>query len=82
MLGAITLLLVYQTIGDAIALVFKHPVPDPVIGILLLFITLIVRGSVSASLRETAHCYPARGVHAQTSEQGDAGNTGHTRADR
>lgn len=54
MLGAITLLLVYQTIGESIALVFKLPVPGPVIGMLLLFITLVLRGSVSASLRETA----------------------------
>ncbi len=78
MLGAITLLLVYQTIGEAIALVFKLSVPGPVIGMLLLFIALVVCGRVSASLRETAHCYPARGVHARTSEQGNAGNTGRT----
>jgi len=54
--GAITLLLVSQIIGEAIALVFKRPDPGPVIGMLLLFITLVVRGSVSVSLRETDDC--------------------------
>jgi hypothetical protein len=54
--GAITLLLVYQTIGESIALAFKLPVPGPVIGMLLLFITFFVRGSLSASLRETDDC--------------------------
>jgi hypothetical protein len=32
--------------------------------------------SVSAPLYETDHCYPARGVHARTSEQGNAGKLG------
>lgn len=78
MLGGIMLLLVCQTIGGVIALVFKLPVPGPVIGMLLLFITLVVRGSVSASLRETDDCHSARRIHVRTSEQGNAGNTGRT----
>ena len=55
MLGAITLLLVYQLIGEVIALVFKLPVPGPVIGMLLLFLSLLARRGVSDSLRNTAN---------------------------
>jgi holin-like protein len=55
MLGGITLLLVYQLVGEVIALAFKLPVPGPVIGMLLLFITLTARGSVSHELRNTAN---------------------------
>jgi holin-like protein len=58
MLAAITLLLVYQLIGEAIAFVFKLPIPGPVIGMLLLFLTLIARGGMrgafGSSLRDTA----------------------------
>jgi holin-like protein len=59
MLAAITLLLVYQLIGEAIAFVFKLPVPGPVIGMLLLFLTLIFKGGMpgafGGTLRETAN---------------------------
>jgi holin-like protein len=55
MLGAITILLVYQLLGEVIALVFKLPIPGPVIGFAALFLTLVVRGAVSDSLRETAN---------------------------
>ena len=55
MLGGITLLLVYQLVGEVIALAFKLPVPGPVIGMLLLFLTLIARRSVSDELRNTAN---------------------------
>ena len=55
MLGAITLLLVYQLVGEVIALAFKLPVPGPVIGMLLLFLTLLARGGVADELRNTAN---------------------------
>jgi holin-like protein len=55
MLGAITLLLVYQLVGEVIALAFKLPVPGPVIGMLLLFLSLLARGSVPEGLRDTAN---------------------------
>jgi holin-like protein len=62
LLAAITLLLVYQLIGEAIAFVFKLPIPGPVIGMLLLFLTLIFRGArggmpgnLGKNLRETAN---------------------------
>jgi holin-like protein len=54
-LDAITILLVYQLLGEVIALVFKLPIPGPVIGFAALFLTLVVRGAVSDSLRETAN---------------------------
>jgi len=59
MLAAITLLLVFQLIGEAIAFVFKLPVPGPVIGMLLLCLTLIARGGLpgtfGGTLRDTAN---------------------------
>jgi len=54
MLAAITVLLVYQLIGETLVLALKLPVPGPVIGMLLLFLTLLVRGSVPESVRDTA----------------------------
>ncbi len=54
MLPALTLLLVYQLIGEVIAQFFALPVPGPVIGMGLLFATLAVRGAVSDELRGTA----------------------------
>ena len=54
MLGAITLLLMFQLAGEAIALYFALPIPGPVIGMALLFATLTLRGGVSDSLRTTA----------------------------
>lgn len=54
MLAAITLLLVYQLAGEILARMFALPVPGPVIGMALLFFTLVVRGGASDNLRETA----------------------------
>lgn len=55
MLGAITLLLVYQLAGEVIALAFRLPVPGPVIGMLLLFLSLLARGRVPDEVRNTAN---------------------------
>ncbi|GAB1392777.1 CidA/LrgA family protein [Rhodocyclaceae bacterium] len=54
MLAAITLLLLFQLTGEAIARFFALPVPGPVIGMALLFTTLAWRGGPSAELRGTA----------------------------
>ena len=54
MIGALTLLLVYQLVGEVIARSLDLPVPGPVIGMLLLFLTLLARGGPGKSLRETA----------------------------
>jgi holin-like protein len=53
-LGALTLLLLYQLAGEVIVQVFALPIPGPVIGMALLFATLVVRGGVPAELRNTA----------------------------
>ena len=55
MLGAITLLLVYQLVGEVIAQALRLPIPGPVIGLALLFATLVARGRVSDELRNTAN---------------------------
>lgn len=52
MLAAITLLLVYQLIGEVIVLAAGLPVPGPVVGMALLFATLAVRGSTPEWLRQ------------------------------
>ncbi len=54
MLAAITLLLIFQLTGEAIALYFALPVPGPVIGLALLFAALTWRGGASSELRNTA----------------------------
>ena len=52
MLAAVTLLLVYQLIGEIAVVALRLPVPGPVVGMALLFASLLVRGTVSADLRE------------------------------
>ena len=54
MLGAITVLLVYQLVGEALVQAIGLPVPGPVVGMLLLFITLVARGRVPGTFRNTA----------------------------
>lgn len=54
MLNAITLLLLFQLVGEAIALFFSLPIPGPVIGMGLLFAALALRGGPSRELRGTA----------------------------
>lgn len=55
MLGALTILLIYQLAGEIIVQFTRLPVPGPVIGLLLLFLTLWARGSLAAPLRDTAN---------------------------
>lgn len=54
MLGAITVLLVYQLAGEVLVQLTGLPVPGPVVGMLLLFLTLIARGGVPEAFRNTA----------------------------
>lgn len=54
MLNALTLLLVFQLLGETLTQLFALPVPGPVIGMTLLFCALAWRGGPSAELRETA----------------------------
>lgn len=53
MLGAFTLLLVYQLAGEVIVHLGGLPVPGPVVGMLLLFLTLVARNSAPEVLRDT-----------------------------
>lgn len=49
-LNGITLLLMYELVGELSAAVLQLPIPGPVIGMLLLFLTLLVRGRSLPSL--------------------------------
>ena len=49
------MLLVYQLIGEVLVQLLRLPVPGPVVGMLLLFVTLLMRGDAPASLRDTAN---------------------------
>lgn len=54
MLAAITTLLVYQLIGEVLVHFFALPVPGPVVGLLLLFLSLWAKGSIPEGLHTTA----------------------------
>jgi len=55
MLAALTVLLVYQLVGEVLVQLLHLPVPGPVIGMLLLFVTLLLRGEAPEALRNTAN---------------------------
>ena len=55
MLNALTLLLLFQVIGEVSARLLQLPIPGPVIGMALLFVALIVRNGPSDQLRSTAN---------------------------
>ena len=55
MLGALTILLVFQLIGEVIVQLTRLPVPGPVIGLMLLFLSLCMRGRLATPLRDTAN---------------------------
>ncbi|HEX6735930.1 MAG TPA: CidA/LrgA family protein, partial [Azonexus sp.] len=51
---ALSLLLVFQLTGEVLARYFALPVPGPVIGMLLLFVALVLRGGPGDDLRTTS----------------------------
>ncbi len=51
MIQVFSLLLLYQLIGELIVRAFALPIPGPVIGMALLFLTLLARGRVGEELR-------------------------------
>lgn len=53
MLGAFTLLLVFQLVGEVLVHLTGLPVPGPVVGMLLLFLSLVARGAAPQWLRDT-----------------------------
>ncbi|KON80764.1 CidA/LrgA family protein [Azoarcus sp. PA01] len=55
MIGALTLLLVFQLVGEVLVRGLDVPIPGPVVGMGLLFVTLIVRGGPGEQLRGTAN---------------------------
>ncbi len=59
MLSALTVLLVFQLIGEVIVQFAGLPIPGPVIGLLLLVLSLWIRGwirgGLAAPLRDTAN---------------------------
>ena len=54
MLNMFTLLLVCQLAGELLVRFIALPLPGPVLGMLLLFVGLLVRGSVPEALRQTS----------------------------
>jgi holin-like protein len=53
MLESLTLLLVCQLIGEAVVRYLALPVPGPVVGMVLMFGLLVVRGKVPEDLTKT-----------------------------
>ncbi len=49
-INGLTILLVYQLVGEIAVRFFAVPVPGPVLGMLLLFATLLVRKTADASV--------------------------------
>ena len=54
MIGSLIVLLCYQLVGEIITRSLGLPVPGPVLGMLLLFATLLARGSVPQQLQRTS----------------------------
>ncbi|MEY3220498.1 MAG: hypothetical protein RIT27_1855 [Pseudomonadota bacterium] len=54
MLGSLALLLLFQLIGEILTKALLLPIPGPVLGMLLLFLMLLVRGQLSPSLQTTS----------------------------
>ena len=55
MLEAIAVLLLCQLAGELIVLFLELPIPGPVIGMILLFLGLMIRGNVPEPLAQTAN---------------------------
>jgi holin-like protein len=55
MIGALTLLLLFQLAGEVLVKLLAVPLPGPVLGMALLFAALALRGGPSEPLRNTAN---------------------------
>lgn len=53
-LQGVTVLLIYQLVGEVSARLLHLPIPGPVIGMVLLFVTLLVRHALAESLEPAA----------------------------
>lgn len=49
-LNGITILLVYQLVGEVTVRMLGLPVPGPVLGMMMLFLTLVIRGRAGSAL--------------------------------
>ena len=54
-LNGITLLLIYQLVGEVSARLLQLPIPGPVLGMLLLFISLLVRDSLAETIESATN---------------------------
>ncbi len=55
MLRSLTVLILCQFAGEIIARALRLPLPGPVLGLVLLFIVLVVRGGPDPALRDTSN---------------------------
>ncbi|MCK5165900.1 MAG: CidA/LrgA family protein [Rhodospirillaceae bacterium] len=53
-LGFITVLLAYQLVGEVISKGLELPLPGPVVGMGLLFLTLLIKGNLPEGLKKTS----------------------------
>lgn len=54
-INGVTLLLIYQLIGEITVLFLALPVPGPVLGLILLFLTLMIRANTPSSLEHASN---------------------------
>ena len=54
LIHALTILLFYQLVGEILVRYFALSIPGPVLGMVLLFVTLLVRNKVDPALEKTA----------------------------
>lgn len=55
MIGALTLLLVFQLVGEVLVRAIELPIPGPVVGMGLLLVALVIRGGPGLELRTTSN---------------------------
>ena len=53
-INGLTVLLIYQLIGEIISQYLGLPVPGPVVGMVLLFLTLLLKGTLSESMEHSS----------------------------
>lgn len=55
MVAAFTWLIMFQLAGEVTVRLFALPLPGPVVGLILLYAVLVIRGAVSEHLRATSN---------------------------
>lgn len=55
MFAAFTWLIIFQLAGEVTVRLFALPLPGPVVGLILLYAVLVIRGAVSEHLRATSN---------------------------